>query len=149
MNLFPCRCVIGGIAFIVLVCSLIEALCLKRPAEPKPEEDSYAISGIPYLNNAYDTAGDQNETKLDSELPSEVKQGQKLDTNHIEMKQRKPDVLANSKTDVSENFSVDSDRTEDVLAIEKDQREGRVLNFNRYFVCTCIMENSARTKFDY
>ena len=127
--LFCYRSVLGGIGLIVLVCSVVELVCLKRTNKRKPEQDAYAISGIPYTNQAYDDNYESGEMKSNGGIPQEVTQVSTAETDRSEMKTRKPDVLANSKTDVSENFSVDSDRTEDALAIDKEQNEGLLVIF--------------------
>ena len=113
----------------MLVCSVVELVCLKRTNKRKPEQDAYAISGIPYMNQAYDDNYESSEMKTNGGIPQEVTQVSTAETDRSEMKVRKPDVLANSKTDISEKFSVDSDRTEDALAIDKEQNEGLLVIF--------------------
>ena len=94
-------------------------------------------AGIPYLNHAYDNNIDDVDTKTDDERYSrmpgelqsemtEMKHGTKMGVElTTAVTQRK-----SAKRSTEENMSVDSDRTEDALAIEKSQKESNGFLFS-------------------
>ena len=111
-----------------MVCSVLELFCLK-PAMPSAMEHLNGVAGIPYLNEAYENNIDDEAVKDDerySHMPGElhsemadIKHGTKI---NVELTSK---VIHRAHAQ-SERQSVDSDRTEDALAIEKGEAEGQV-----------------------
>ena len=95
-------------------------------------EELNGDAGIPYLNHAYDNNIDDVDAKTDDERYSrmpgelesemtEMKHGTKMG---VELTRELSTVVTHRKSakrSTEENMSVDSDRTEDALAIEKSQ----------------------------
>ena len=92
-------------------------------------EELNGDAGIPYLNHAYDNTIDDVDAKTDEERYSHMPGD--LESDMTEMKHGKMGVeltrelstvvtrRKSAKQSTEENMSVDSDRTEDALAIEK------------------------------
>ena len=116
----------------MLLCSVIELFCLRR-TKHKDAESMNGIAGIPYINHAYENnVNDLNEAHMPGELKSEMtemKHGTKMDVElQPEMTNRKYGMRPPSKQIADERRSVDSDRTEDALAIDKEEIEGNAIS---------------------
>ena len=110
---------------------MLELFCLKR-TKHKDMEELDGVAGIPYLNHAYENNIDDVDSKTDDERYSrmpgelesemtEMKHGTKMGVELTPVvTHRKP-----TKRSAEENMSVDSDRTEDALAIEKSLEESK------------------------